>query len=586
MHTIHQHDTPICDFTAERILAEKGLPAAQFDGTFARSVIRSLQNAIRDSTGRVRPVTEVGFGKAKVRRIASNRTVRLKDGSYATRYSKEKRPAYRRMGKGLIDPELSLVSFWDGDTPLAALSFYATHPQSYYLTQTANPDFPGIARALRDLKVPDVLHIHFNGAGGNIAAGKYNDGSHRMRLVLARRLERAMAKAWRRTEKAGICDLRWETEPLLLPASVETATLENRLDSLSHNELSNNLGKLGWYRRRQAGIPVQAACLAINREIRLLFLPGELFVEYQLAAKRMCPDKSVALAAYGDYGPFYIGTREAYDIGGYEIRSSPVTPEVEGYLLDRIRTLLDRADRQVIVAHRGGALIGNENTLSCFEKGIQAGADMIELDAHLTRDGEVVVCHDPDLKRTTDTQGAIEEMDLAQFKAARALDRESGDVTGEALPTLAEVFELVDGRCGILLEIKKFHKGQYEGIEQKCLDLIEQYGLHDKVVMQSFDDSVVETIHALDPTMRVEKLIVCRLPFGLCFDSGIHRFSFKKYDYCTGINPMGRLTSRRFIRKAHAAGKTVRVWTVNDPKAAKPAADAIITNRPDLFIRR
>ena len=343
VHTVHQHDAPICDFTAERILAEKGLDAAQFDGTFARSVIRSIQDAIRSGQERARPVTAVGFGKARVHRVASNRTVRLPDGTYATRYSKEKRPAYRRMGKGLVDPELSLVSFWDGDTPLAALSFYATHPQSYYLTRTANPDFPGVARAMRDLKEPDVLHVHFNGAGGNIAAGKYNDGSHRMRRVLARRLERAMARAWRRTKKAGITGVRWTTEPLLLPACEETAALEDSLATLSRNDLSNSIGKLGWYRRRLQGIPVNAACLAVN-DIRLLFLPGELFVEYQLAAKRLCPGKSVALAAYGDYGPFYIGTRKAYDIGGYEIRSSPVTPDVEDYLLERIRVLLERAD--------------------------------------------------------------------------------------------------------------------------------------------------------------------------------------------------------------------------------------------------
>ena len=241
---------------------------------------------------------------------------------------------------------------------------------------------------------------------------------------------------------------------------------------------------------------------------------------------------------------------------------------------------------QVIVAHRGGASIGNENTLSCFEKGIAAGADMIELDVHLTADGEVVVCHDPDLKRTTDVQGAIEKMTLEEFKRARALDRETGEPTGEALPTLAEVFGKVGDRCGILLEIKKFHKGQYEGIEQKCLDLIGQYGLHDRVVMQSFDDSVVEKIHSLDPTMRVEKLIFCRLPFGLCFDGGIRRFSFKKYDYCTGINPMGKLIGRRFVRDAHAAGKTVRIWTVNDPKKVIEGVNGIITNRPDLFARK
>ena len=245
-----------------------------------------------------------------------------------------------------------------------------------------------------------------------------------------------------------------------------------------------------------------------------------------------------------------------------------------------------RLQGQVIVAHRGGALIGNENTLSCFEKGIAAGADMIELDVHLTADGEVVVCHDPDLKRTTDTQGAIEKMTLAQFKAARALDRETEEPTGEALPTLAEVFKLVGDRCGILLEIKKFHKGQDEGIEQKCLDLIAEYNLHDRVTMQSFDDSVVETVHALDPSMRVEKLIFCRLPFGLCFDGGLRRFSFRKYDYCAGINPMGKLIGKRFVRDAHAAGKEVKIWTINDPKDVVPGVDGIITNRPDLFAKK
>jgi len=65
-----------------------------------------------------------------------------------------------------------------------------------------------------------------------------------------------------------------------------------------------------------------------------------LFVEYQLAAKAMRPDLKVTMAAYGDYGPFYIGTREAYPMGGYEIQVSPVTAEVEGVLIPAIQTLL------------------------------------------------------------------------------------------------------------------------------------------------------------------------------------------------------------------------------------------------------
>ena len=241
---------------------------------------------------------------------------------------------------------------------------------------------------------------------------------------------------------------------------------------------------------------------------------------------------------------------------------------------------------QMIIAHRGGALIGNENTLSCFEKGIQFGADAIELDVHLTSDGAVVVCHDPDLKRTTDKKGAIEKMTLAEFKQARALDRESGEVTSEALPTLEEVITMVDRRCKILLEIKKFHKGQYEGIEKACLDIVDSLGVRDLVTMQSFDDSVVETIHRLDPTMPVEKLIFCRLPFGLCFDGGIRKFSFEKYSYCNGINPMGALTGKRFVQDAHAAGKEVKIWTINHPSKVIEGVDGIITNRPDMFVRK
>ena len=344
VHTIHQHDAPICDFTAERMLLDRGLPPAQFDGSFARGVIADIQRVIRDSAGRVRPVTAVGTGSARVRKVASNRSIRLRDGSWATRFSKETRPEYRRLPEGLIDPELSMLSFWDGDTPLAALSFYATHPQSYYLTRVANPDFPGIARAMRDLAEPDVLHIHFNGAGGNIATGKYNDGSHRLRGVFARRLERGMRKAWRRTVRHEISSVRWEVEPLLLTPDPGLAALDDTLASLPRIPLSNIAGKLGWYHRRCAGMAVNAACLAINDDVRLLFMPGELFVEYQLAAKRMAPGKFVAMAAYGDYGPFYIGTREEYERGGYEIKSSPVTAEVEDYLMGKISDLLDKVE--------------------------------------------------------------------------------------------------------------------------------------------------------------------------------------------------------------------------------------------------
>lgn len=236
-----------------------------------------------------------------------------------------------------------------------------------------------------------------------------------------------------------------------------------------------------------------------------------------------------------------------------------------------------------VVAHRGGALIGNENTLSAFATGMATGAEYIELDVHLTKDGEVVVCHDQTIDRTTDKSGQIDQMTLSEFKAARALDRNTGEPTDEDLPTLAEVFDLVNGQCCVLIEIKRFRKGQYADIEQKVLDIVNAYGMHDKVIVQSFDDEAIENTYALDPTMKVEKLIFTRLPFGLCFDGGITAFSFKKYDYCQAINPMGMLVGKRFVKDCHKHGKLVRIWTVNDPSKRIPGVDAVITNRPDLF---
>jgi hypothetical protein len=99
--------------------------------------------------------------------------------------------------------------------------------------------------------------------------------------------------------------------------------------------------RLAWVRRCVAGQSLDVSCLALGRA-RLLHLPGELFVEYQLAAKAMRPDLFVALAAYGDYGPWYIGTEAAYGQGGYETspEASNVAPGAEAVLLSALRHLL------------------------------------------------------------------------------------------------------------------------------------------------------------------------------------------------------------------------------------------------------
>lgn len=347
VHTLHQHDAPICDFTAERLLTEKNLPVGCFDGAFARVLIKRLQKSIADSLLKLQDVTYVGLGKAPVFQVASNRRVDKTDGKIGImRGSSCSDPRLRNLPEGVIDPDVSLISFWNNNTPLAVLSFYATHPQSYYRTGVANPDFPGIARYLRQLEVPDALHVHFNGAGGNIAAGKYNDGSHEMRHILAKRLADGMKRAWESTQRYSVNrdNVTWSVIPVLLPYNPKTADIEKEMVTKDGVYLANNLGRLGWYKRTLQQKAIGFACMGINNA-RIFFMPGELFVEYQLAAKAKVPDKFVAMAAYGDYGPFYIGTKDAYKEGGYEILSSPVTEEAESVIMRAIDDLYSQSNK-------------------------------------------------------------------------------------------------------------------------------------------------------------------------------------------------------------------------------------------------
>ena len=347
VHTLHQHDAPDCDFSAERILKDAGMGARQYDSTFQRQVIANLAASVRAALARAQPVTHLGLGEARVEQVASNRRVFGPDGKFrGVRYTACTDPDLRAAPEGTIDPVVSLVSFWNGDRPVAVLSYYATHPQSYYRTGMPNPDFPGVARFLREMAVPAALHVHFNGAGGNIGAGKYNDGSPANRLVLAERLADGMKRAWQDTKRSPLAavEVSWMVESVALPPSKhlsrETfeAELKNRDPKLT---MQGDASRLAWLRRCEAGHKIEVACLKLGRA-RILHLPGELFVEYQLAAKAQRPDRFVALAAYGDYAPWYIGTAGAYEEGGYETepRSSNVAPEVEGVLLKTIRKLL------------------------------------------------------------------------------------------------------------------------------------------------------------------------------------------------------------------------------------------------------
>jgi len=347
VHSVHQHDAPRSDFTTERVLEEAGLEPNIFGGDFQRDVIERLAQRVAASLESAQPVTHIGIGKANVEQVASNRRILGEDGKVrAVRFTACRDPKLRAEPEGTIDPELSMVSFWNGDNPVAVLTYYATHPQSYYRTGAPNPDFPGVARFLRELEVPQALHVHFTGAAGNIGAGKYNDGSKENRGILARRMLDAMRRAWDNTERQPIQpgDVHWRITKTALPLAphlkVEEleAMLENKPEEANLMRVARNLA---WARRCEAGHGIDVSCLEIG-PAQLVHMPGELFVEYQLAAKQMRPDKLVAMAAYGDYAPGYICTTVAYDQGGYEAseNASRVAPEVEPVLMAAIQEVL------------------------------------------------------------------------------------------------------------------------------------------------------------------------------------------------------------------------------------------------------
>lgn len=349
VHTLHQHDGPRCDFTAEELMAAHGLRGTRFDVPFAKRAIAAAADAVRRATTEARPVTHLGVGEAKVEKVASNRRILGLSGKVVlARMSASRNAEAQTAPEGTIDPMLKLISFWNGETPLVCLTYYATHPQSYYGKGDVTAEFVGLARAERERKT-SVPHVHFNGASGNVAAGKYNDGSPEKRPILAARMADGMRRAWEATVKTpvGAADVEWRIKPVVLPLGehLQRETLLMQLSDVKAEPRTrlNAATKLAYLDRVTAGRQIDVSCLRL-RDVYLLHLPGELFVEYQLAAQQMRPDATVCLAAYGDYSPGYIGTEIAYLQGGYETQasSSNTAPQVEQVLLAAMKEVLRR----------------------------------------------------------------------------------------------------------------------------------------------------------------------------------------------------------------------------------------------------
>ncbi|MBN1347465.1 MAG: hypothetical protein JXQ73_32545 [Phycisphaerae bacterium] len=348
VHCVHPHDAPGCDFSVEELLKAHGLSGKMFNVEFARVAIARTAEAVRASLGKAQPVTHLGMGQAKVEKVASNRRILGPDGKVkCNRMSACGDAKIRAEPEGLIDRQLRALSFWNGDRPVAYMSYYATHPQCNYGRGGISSEVPGVAREIRERALPGVAQIYFTGAAGNVAMGKYNDGSAGNRQILGRRLAEGMAAASEATKRVPItaADVEWRVRPVALPLPKRLEDEADRARTLGDAKAKQSdrvfaARDLAYLRRVKAGRKLDVSCLRLGPAY-VLHMPGELCIEYQLAAQKMRPDDMVCMAAYADLSPGYICPKIGYSQGGYEAgRVSRVSPEVEGVLMTAMRELL------------------------------------------------------------------------------------------------------------------------------------------------------------------------------------------------------------------------------------------------------
>lgn len=240
--------------------------------------------------------------------------------------------------------------------------------------------------------------------------------------------------------------------------------------------------------------------------------------------------------------------------------------------------------RTRVIAHRGFSSVAPENTLAAFYQAIGAGADMIELDVLLTKDGRVVCIHDSTLERTTGRPGAVQDFTLAELKTLDAGSWFSPEFENERLPSLAQVLDLTRGTILLNIEIKtEAVTDDFEGgIEEKVIALVRERAMEDEVMITSFDVRALQHVRGLD-----EKIATATLynedrqhdqgPLEIMAEAGSRGFNLSKDQVTAEI-----------VRQCHEHGLPVGVYTVNETpemrRLIRMGVHTIITDRPDVLL--
>jgi glycerophosphoryl diester phosphodiesterase len=240
----------------------------------------------------------------------------------------------------------------------------------------------------------------------------------------------------------------------------------------------------------------------------------------------------------------------------------------------------------IIVAHRGAPTQAPENTMEAFRMGVEAGADAIELDVHLTADGELAVIHDDTLDRTTDRTGAVRDLTMDEIRQADAGARftRPGDAgypfrgRGLTVPTLAEVLAWLPDGVGLVIEIKA------AAAADAVVEAVRDHAVRaeGRLALISFDETAIERVRELDPEIKTGYLLVPTQPIepALVWATEHGHTGVHPYEADLGMDPLP------ILAQAHAYGREVGCYVVNDPERMKHLAACgvwgFVTDVPDL----
>jgi len=241
--------------------------------------------------------------------------------------------------------------------------------------------------------------------------------------------------------------------------------------------------------------------------------------------------------------------------------------------------------RPMVYAHRGGAALAPENTLAAFDAGLAAGADGIELDVRLSRDGVAVVMHDPTLDRTTDATGPVDGRTAAELAALDAGCRFERDgafpFMGRSIgvPSLGNVLDRHRGTA-LIVELKSADPR----LAKTVVEEIHAAGAISRVIVGSFQRGALEAVRSLDPAIRTGADTE-DVRSGL---DGVGARPIFQVFQVPEVSAGTRVVTPEFIAKAHRAGVTVVVWTVNQMDDMRRlldwGVDGLITDRPDIAV--